>query len=104
MLVADLAEKPEAAPSPGQIALNVPAEGSQSWAPLRSAEIVVQPLSGVRLCDPMDCSTPGVLVLHYLPDFAHIDVHWLGDAIQPFHPLSPASFLALSLAQHHGLF
>ena len=33
------------------------------------------------LCDPMDCSTPGFSVLHYLPEFAHIHVHWVGDAI-----------------------
>ena len=35
------------------------------------------------LCDPMDCSTPGFPVLHYLPEFAQTYVHWVGDAIQP---------------------
>ena len=35
------------------------------------------------------CSTPGFPVLHYLLKFAHTYVHWVGDAIQPFHPLSP---------------
>ena len=40
------------------------------------------------LCDPMDCSTPGSLVLHYLLEFAQTHVHWISDAIQPFHPLS----------------
>ena len=39
------------------------------------------------LCDPMDCSTPGFTVLHYLP--AQACVHWVGDPIQPFQPLSP---------------
>ena len=34
-------------------------------------------------CDPMDCSTPGFPVLHYLPEFAETHVHWVGDAIQP---------------------
>ena len=37
--------------------------------------IVVQSLSCVRLCDPMDCSMPGFPVLHHLPEFAQIHVH-----------------------------
>ena len=41
------------------------------------------------LCDPLDCGIPGSSVLHYLPDSAQIHVHWVGDAIQPSHPLSP---------------
>ena len=45
------------------------------------------------LCDPMDCSTPGSYVLHYLPEFAQIHVHWVGDAIQPSHPLLPLLLL-----------
>ena len=32
------------------------------------------------LCDPMDCSMPGFPVLHYLPEFAQIHVHWVTDA------------------------
>ena len=40
------------------------------------------------LCDPMDCSTPGSPVLHYLPEFAQTHVHWVDDAIQPSYPLS----------------
>ena len=54
-------------------------------------------------CDPMDSSTPGFPVLHYLPEFAQIRVHWVTDAIQPSHPLSPPS-LAVKLSQHLGLF
>ena len=45
--------------------------------------------SCLALCDPMDCSTPGSSVLHRLPEFAQIHVHWVSDAIQPAHPLSP---------------
>ena len=41
---------------------------------------VAQQLSHVWLCDPMDCRTPGFPVLHYFPEFAHIHVHWVGDA------------------------
>ena len=65
---------------------------------------VVQSLSHVWLCDPMDCSTPGFPVLHYLPEFAQTRVHWAKDAIQSSHSLSPTSPPALSLSQHQGLF
>ena len=41
----------------------------------------------------MDCSTPGLPVLHYLLEFAQTHVHWVGDAIQPSHPLSPLLLL-----------
>ena len=60
--------------------------------------------SGPTLCDPTDCSMPGFPVLHYLPEFAQTHVHWVSDAIQPFHPLSPPSPPALNLSQHQGLF
>ena len=39
----------------------------------------------------MDCSMPGFPVLHYLPEFAQTYVHWVGDAIQPSHPVTPFS-------------
>ena len=45
----------------------------------------------LTLCDPMDCSTPGLPVHHQLPEFTQTHVHEVGDAIQPSHPLS--SFL-----------
>ena len=41
----------------------------------------------------MDCSTPGFLVLHYLPGFDQTHARWGGDAIQPPHPLSPLLLL-----------
>ena len=56
------------------------------------------------LCNPMDCSTPGFPVLHYLLEFAQTHIHWVSDAIQPSHPLSPPSPPAFNLSQHHGLF
>ena len=56
------------------------------------------------LCDPMDCSTPGLPVPHHLPGFAQGHVHCIGDAIQPSHPLIPSSPSALSLSQHQVLF
>ena len=60
--------------------------------------------SCLTLCDPMDCSTPGFLVHHQLPEFTQTHVHWVGDAIQPSHPLSSPSPPAFNLSQHQGLF
>ena len=45
-------------------------------------------LGRVQLCNPMDCSTPGFPVHHQLPELTQTHVHWVGDAIQPSHPLS----------------
>ena len=56
------------------------------------------------LCDPMHCSTPGFPVLHHLLEFPQTHVHWVGDAIQPSHPMSSPSHLALNLSQHQNLF
>ena len=53
---------------------------------------VAQSYLFLTLCNPMDCSTPG------------IHVHWVGDAIQPSHPLSTASPPAFNLSRHQGLF
>ena len=52
---------------------------------------VVQSLGHVSLCHPMDCSMPGFPILHHLLEFAQILVHWVGDAIQPSHPVAPFS-------------
>ena len=56
------------------------------------------------LCDPMDCSTPGLPVHYQLPEFIQTHVHWVSDAIQPSHPLSSPSHPAFNLSQHQGLF
>ena len=45
----------------------------------------------LTLWDPMNCSTPGLPVHHQLPEFTQTHVHWIGDAIQPSHPLSSPS-------------
>ena len=58
----------------------------------------------LTLCDPMDCSTPGLPVPHHLPKFAHVHVHCIGDAIQPSHSLTPLSPSVLKLSRHQGLF
>ena len=56
------------------------------------------------LCNPMNCSMLVLPVLHYFLKFAQTHVHWVGDAIQPSHPLSLTSPPALNLSQHQGLF
>ena len=56
------------------------------------------------LCNPMDCSTPGIPVHHQLLELTQSHVHQVGDAIQPSHPLSSPSPLVFSLSQHQGLF
>ena len=55
-------------------------------------------------CDPMDGSTPGLPVHRQLPEFTQTHVHWVGDAIQPSHPLSSPSPTAFNLSQNQGLF
>ena len=57
----------------------------------------------LTLWDPMNCSTPGFPVHHQLPEFTQTNVHWVGDAIQPSHPLSSPS-PAFNYSQHQGLF
>jgi len=64
----------------------------------------VQSLNGVWLCDSMNRSTPGLSVHHQLLESTQTHFHWVGDAIQPFHPLSSPSPPALNLFQHQGLF
>ena len=56
------------------------------------------------LCELMDLSMPGFSVHHQLPEFTQTHVHWVGDVIQPSHPLSPPSPPAFNLSQHQGLF
>ena len=60
--------------------------------------------SCLTLCDPMDCSTPGFLVHHQLPELPQTHVHRVGDAIQPSRPRSSPSPPAFSLSQYQGLF
>ena len=60
--------------------------------------------SCLTLCDPMNCSTPGLSVHHKLPEFTQTHAYWVGDAIQPSHPLSSPSPPAPNPSQHQGLF
>ena len=56
------------------------------------------------LYNPLNRSTTGLHVHHQLPEFTQTHVHWVGDAIQPSHPLSSPSPPAFNLSQHQGLF
>ena len=54
------------------------------------------------LCDPMNCSTPGLPVHHQFPEFTQTHVHRVGDVIQPSHPLSSPSPPAPHPSQHQS--
>ena len=56
----------------------------------------------LALCDPMDCSMPGLPIHCQLPEFTQTHVHWVGDAIQSSHALSSPS-PTFNLYQHLGL-
>ena len=64
--------------------------------------VAVRSLSCVRLCDPVDCSTPAFPFFQYLSEFAQTHVHGVSDAMQPSH--RPHPLLLLHLSQPQGLF
>ena len=76
-----------------------PASGS-----FRSDQIRSVAQSCLTLCDPMNCSTPGLPVHHHLPEFTQTHIHRVSDAIQPSHPLSSPSPPAPNPSQHQSLF
>ena len=63
---------------------------------------VAQPC--LTLCNPVDCSMPGLPVHHQLSELVEIHVHWVSDAIQPSPPLSSPSPPVFNLSQDQGLF
>ena len=77
----------------------------QYWLPYPfSSSISSVAQSCPTLCDPMNCSTPGLPVHHQLPQFTQTHVHRVSDAIQPSHPLSAPSPPAPNPSQHQSLF
>ena len=58
----------------------------------------------LTLCDPVNCSTPGLPVHHKLPEFTQTHVRWVSDAIQLSQPLSSYSPPVPNPSQHQGLF
>ena len=68
--------------------LNISEIGMCLWQHLQFSSV---PQLCLTLCDPMNCSTPGLPVHHQLLEFTQTHVHCVGDAIQPSHPLSSPS-------------
>ena len=71
---------------------------------LRSVQFSSVAQSCLTLCDPMNCSMPGLPVHHQLPESTQTNVHRVSDAIQPSHPLSSPSPPAPNPSQHQSLF
>ena len=99
----------------GKIFLAPKVTPSRGWSSVFLAELPTQTwwievgFSSVAqscptLCDPIDRSMPGLSVHHQLLEFTQTHVHWVGDAIQPTHPLSSPSLPTFNLSQHQGLF
>ena len=57
-----------------------------------------------NICNPINCSMPGLPIHHQLPESTQTHVHWSGDDFQTSHPLSSLSLPALNLSQNQGLF
>ena len=74
------------------------------FSSLGSAQFSSVAQSCPTLCNPMNCSTPGLPVHHQLPEFTQTHVHWVGDVIQPSHPLSSPFPPAPNPSQHQSLF
>ena len=74
------------------------------WLWYLSVQFTSVAQSCLTLCDPMDCSTLGLPVYHQFPELTQTHVHWVGDAIQPSHPLLSPSPLTFNISQHQGLF
>ena len=80
-----------------------------AWIPEETLQFSSVQFSSVAqlcptLCNPMNRSTPGLPVHHQLLESTQAHVHWVGDAIQPSHPLSSTSPPSLKLSQHQGSF
>ena len=66
--------------------------------------VVVHSLSCVWLFATPRTAAHQAPLSFYLSEFFQVHIHWVGDAIQPFHPLLPTSPPAFNLSQHQGLF
>ena len=86
------------------VAMDWSRTAQRRWGGRPSARFSSVAQSCPTLFDPMDCSTPGFLVHHQLPELAQTNVYQVNDAIQPSHPLLSPSPPAFGLSQHQGLF
>ena len=76
---------------------------SPNWS-ISSVQFISVAQSCTTICDPMNCSTPGLPVHHQLPEFTQTHVHRVSDAIQPFHPQLSPSPPAPNPSQYQSLF
>ena len=90
--------------SPSRISLTMPHLHLLPSKSTKSIQFSSVPQLCPTVCDPMDCSMTGLPVHHQLSEFTQTHVHWVGDAIQPSHPLSSPSPPTFNLSQHQGLF
>ena len=63
----------------------------RKWGDVGSVQFSSDTQSCPTLCDPMNCSMPGLPAYHQLPEFTQTHIHPVSDAIQPSHPLSSPS-------------
>ena len=78
--------------------------GWTGWISLQPVQFSSVAQSCPTLCDPMNCSTPGLPVHNQLPEFTQTHVHWVSDAIQPSQPLLSPSPPVPNPSKHQGLF
>ena len=105
----DLGLIPGSGRSPGEgtgnplqyICLENPMDGGAWWA---TVQFSTGAQSCPTLCDPMNCSMPGLPVNHHLPEFTQTHVHRVSDASQPSHPWLSTSPPAPNPSQHQSLF
>ena len=81
---------------------NITTLGTRPFSSVQFSRSVAQ--SCPTLCDPMNCSTPGLSVHHQLPELTQTHVHRVDDVIQPSHPLLSPSPPAPNSSQHQSLF
>ena len=82
-----------------------PESGPQKcWYGFGSVQYSSVAQSCPTLCDPMNCSMPGLPVNHQFLEFTQTHIYWVGDAIYPSHPLSSPSPPAPNPSQHQSLF
>ena len=67
--------------------LNIQKTKIMASGPISSVQFSSVAQSSLTLCDPMNCSTPGLPVHHQFPEFTQTHINRVGDAIQPSHPL-----------------
>ena len=76
--------------------------GFYTLFPISSVQFSSVTQSCSTVCDPVNCSTPGLPVHHQLPEFTQTHIHQVSDAIQPSHPLSSPSPPAPNPSQHQS--